>query len=111
MIQNQNFTSIGKSTVLKGLFNFSGNTHLLGNLSGEITVSPPAKLILEISSKTEAIILCHDIEIYGEFYGDIKASGTVIIYPTANVTGKIIAKALEILPGATVNMSGHTEEE
>ncbi len=109
MIQNQTFTTIGKLTILNGNFSFTGTTHLLGKLSGEITISNPAKLVLEIGSKTDAIINCSDLEIYGEFNGEIKAAGNVTLYPTAVVNGKIIAKSLEILPGAVVNINGHTE--
>lgn len=109
MIQNQTFTTIGKSTVLKGNFNFVGTTHLLGTLSGEITVDGRSKLVLEIGSTTEGILTCFDLEIYGEFTGEIKASGNVTLYPTAVVNGKVIAKSLEILPGAVVNINGHTE--
>lgn len=111
MIQNQTFTTIGKLTLMNGNFNFNGTTHLLGQLSGEITVSNPAKLVLEIGSKTDAIINCSDLEIYGEFNGEIKAAGNVTLYPTAVVNGKIIAKSLEILPGAVVNINGHTEQK
>lgn len=109
MIQNQTFTTIGKSTVLKGDFNFVGTTHLLGNLNGVITLEGRSKLVLEIGSITDAILNCCDVEIYGEFTGEIKATGNVTLYPTAVVNGKIVAKTLEILPGAVVNMSGHTE--
>lgn len=110
MIQNQTFTSIGKLTVLNGKFNFTGTTHLLGKLIGEITVEAPSKIVLEIGSITEATLVCADAEIYGEFTGEIKSSGNITLYPTAIVNGKIIAKSLEILPGAVVNINGHTEE-
>jgi cytoskeletal protein CcmA (bactofilin family) len=110
MIQNQTFTTIGKTTVLSGNFNFVGTTHLLGNLTGEVKVEGRSKLVLEIGSLTDAVLTCYDLEIYGEFTGEIKATGNVTLYPTAVVNGKIIAKSLEILPGAVVNINGHTEE-
>lgn len=110
MIQNQTFTTIGKSTVLNGNFNFVGTTHLLGKIEGIITVAAPSKIVLEIGSVTEATLNCYDLEIYGEFTGEIKSEGLVTLYPTAVVNGKIIAKSLEILPGAVVNMNAHTEE-
>lgn len=109
MIQNQTFTTIGKQTVLAGSFTFVGTTHLLGKITGEITVLAPSKIVLEIGSYTEATLLCADLEIYGEFTGEIKSSGNVTLYPTAIVNGKIMAKSLEILPGAVVNINGHTE--
>jgi cytoskeletal protein CcmA (bactofilin family) len=110
MIQNQTFTTIGKSTFLSGNFNFVGTTLLLGKLEGIVTIESPAKIILEIGSVTKATLNCSDLEIYGEFSGDIKSTGNVTLYPTAIVYGKIIAKSLEILPGAVVNMNAHTEE-
>lgn len=110
MIQNQTFTTIGKMTVLEGNFVFNGTTHLLGQLSGEIKITAPSKIVLEIGSLTQGILNCGDAEIYGEFTGEIKSSGNVTLYPTAIMNGKIIARSLEILPGAVVNINGHTEE-
>lgn len=109
MIHTQTFTTIGKSTVLKGNFNFVGTTHLLGTLNGEIVMEGNAKIILEIGSLTDGILQCSDVEIYGEFTGEIRSTGIVTLYPTAVVNGKILAKSMEILPGAVVNISGHTE--
>ena len=88
-----------------------GTTHLLGKIEGVISVSAPAKIVLEIGSVTEATLNCGDLEVYGEFTGEIKSTGNVTLYPTAVVNGKIIATSLEILPGAVVNISGHTEAE
>lgn len=110
MIQNQEFTYIGKATKIEGVLTFKGPTHLQGQVSGEITVLNSAKIVLEIGSMTEGTLQCFDLDIYGEFSGEIKSSGRVTIYPTAVFEGKIISKSLEILPGAIVNMSGHTEE-
>lgn len=110
MIQNQTFTSLGKKSKLEGRLELSGPTHLLGHFNGELHIASGSKLVLEIGSFTEGSIYCDQLEIYGDFTGQIKASGLVIVYPTANVNGKILARALEILPGAQVNISGHTEE-
>lgn len=106
MIQNQNFTSIGKNTKLQGYFFFQGPTHLLGNLEGEI--ESDGKIVLDINSKTNAKIKCIDLDIYGHFTGEIDAKGLVVIYPTAFVDGKLKSLSLEILPGAQVNITGHT---
>ncbi len=110
MIQNQEFTYIGKATNLSGTFKFGGPTHLQGQLTGDITIVNDAKLVLEISSHTEGTLVCSDLEIYGHFIGEIRSSGKVTVYPTAVVEGKIISRSIEILPGAVVNMNGHTEE-
>ena len=110
MIQNQEFTYIGKETNLRGTFKFFGPTHLQGQLHGEIIMENQAKIVLEIGSFTEGTLNCHDLDIYGEFIGDIKSVGRVTLFPTAFFEGKIISKSLEILPGAVANMNGHTEE-
>ena len=110
MIQNQDFTYIGKNSNLTGSFKFKGTTHLKGFILGDIVVENGAKLILEIESITEGSLLCNDLDIYGKFTGNIKSEGRVTIYPTAQFEGKIITRSLEILPGAIVNMIGHTEE-
>jgi cytoskeletal protein CcmA (bactofilin family) len=110
MIQNQEFTYIGKNTQLSGTFKFGGPTHLQGSLIGTIIVENLAKLVLEIGSFTDGILHCNDLDIYGQFSGEIKSSGRVTIYPTGEFEGKIISKSLEIFPGAVVNMNGHTEE-
>lgn len=99
MIQNQEFTYIGKTSNLTGTFIFSGTTHLQGRLNGNIEIEDNAKIILEIGSTTEGNLNCSDVDIYGEFSGEIKSRGLVTIYPTAVINGKIIAKAMEILPG------------
>ncbi len=98
-------------TSITGNFIFKGPTHLQGMIQGEIEVQNSAKLVLEIGSSTEGSLVCFDLDIYGEFVGDIKSQGHVTIYPTAYFEGKIICKSLEILPGAVVNMIGHTEDD
>ena len=110
MIQNQDFTYIGKTSHIEGILKFLGPTHLHGNIQGKIIVENSAKIILEIGSFTEGSIECFDLDIYGEFIGEVKSLGRVTIYPTALFEGRIVAKTLEILPGAVVNMNGHTEE-
>ena len=110
MIQNQEFTYIGKSTKLDGAFKFQGPTHLQGIITGDIVVENGAIIVLEIGSLTQGTLECFDLDLYGEFSGEIKSRGRVTIYPTAIFEGKLISKSLEILPGAIVNMSGHTEE-
>ncbi|MFA6235856.1 MAG: polymer-forming cytoskeletal protein [Bacteriovorax sp.] len=109
MIQNQEFTYIGKDTSLNGSFQFQGPTHFQGKINGDIAILNSAKLILEIGSLTEGTLQCFDLDIYGSFSGEIKSAGIVTIYPTAIFEGKIMAKSMEILPGAIVNMNGHTE--
>ncbi len=108
MIKHLEFTHIGQSSKLSGNLKFSGKTQIEGLIEGEIHMLMNATLILGIDSNVVGRVFCHDIDIYGEINGEIDASGKVVIYPTAKINGNIKAKSLEILPGAEVNMSGHT---
>jgi cytoskeletal protein CcmA (bactofilin family) len=110
MIEKQTFTTVGKNALLEGTFRFQGPTYILCELKGDITMLDQATIIFQIGSIVHANVECFDAEIYGDFQGEIRAKGTVTIYPTGQVNGKILAKSLKILPGALVNMNGHTEE-
>lgn len=109
MIENLTYTTIGKSSHLKGTFEFIGPTYLLGKIEGDIHLLEKSKLTIEIGAEINGKVEGHDIEIYGQCVGEIKSTGKVILYPTAIVQGTIIAANLEILPGAVVNINGHTE--
>ena len=109
MINNLDFTFIGKHSSLNGNFHFSSNTKIAGTLEGEINISNKAKLTLEMGSIIKGKIIAHHIEIYGQFEGEIEASGTIVVFPTGILEGKIIAKHLEVLPGANLNITGHTQ--
>jgi cytoskeletal protein CcmA (bactofilin family) len=108
MINNLDFTFIGKNSNLKGDFIFNSNTKIAGTIVGNLFLKNEATLTLEIGSTLNGVIKGHHIEIYGSFNGEIESTGTIIIYPTGNVEGKILAKSIEVLPGANLNIIGHT---
>ncbi len=108
MIKHQEFTHIGQNSKLKGEFEFKGKTQIEGEVHGTIRMLHISSLILGIDSRIVGKIYCHDLEIYGSIEAEIEASGKVIIYPSAQVVGNLKAKSLEVLPGAEVNMTGHT---
>lgn len=110
MINNQTYTIIGKNSKLEGNFNFDGHTGLLGEIAGSISIGPEYKLRIDIEADVNATIKCHDIDILGKFRGEIQSTGKVTLYPTAHFEGKIFSNKIQILPGAHVNMTGHTEE-
>lgn len=108
MIKHQEFTHIGQDSKLTGEFEFKGKTQIEGEVHGTIRMHNAAALILGIDSNISGKIFCHDLEIYGSIEAEIEASGKVVIYPSAQVVGNLKAKSLEVLPGAEVNMTGHT---
>lgn len=109
-IKTQDFSFLGKGSQLKGIFHLKGTTHIASNLEGELYMDDKSDLCIENSGSFDGSVECHNIEIYGCFKGELKASGKVTVYPPATLEGKINAGKLEIHPGATLNMSGHTEE-
>ena len=111
MIQNQEFTYIGKSNVLKGEFEFSDQTYIAGTVDGLISMKQKHKIILEVGSHVNSIIHCFDLDIYGTYTGEIHSEGLVTFYPSANFEGKVYAKNIEIFPGAIINMQGQTAKE
>jgi cytoskeletal protein CcmA (bactofilin family) len=108
MIQNQEFTYIGKKNHLKGEFEFSDQTHIAGTIDGTILMKNKHKIILEIGSIVNSTIHCFDLDIYGTYTGEIYSQGLVTFYPSAMFEGKIYAKNIEIFPGAIINMQGQT---
>lgn len=105
-----NFSVIGQSSQLEGEFKFHGDTLLNCTLKGDVTMLDHGKLTLERESKFNGNIYCEDIEIFGEVTGSINASGNLSVRSSAVVSGLINAKSINIYPGATLNIEGHTLE-
>ena len=108
MIKHLEFTHIGQASKLIGQLYFKGKTQIEGEVTGEIHMLYLSPLVLGIDSKVDGKIFCHDLEIYGNINAEIEATGKVIIYPSAEFKGNLKARSIEILPGAEVNISGHT---
>jgi cytoskeletal protein CcmA (bactofilin family) len=108
MIQNQEFTYIGKKNILKGEFEFTDQTHVAGTMDGLINIKNNFRLVFEIGSKINSIVHCHDLDIYGTVTGEIHSQGLVTFYPSAVFDGKIYAKNIEVFPGAVINMQAQT---
>lgn len=104
------FTILGKQTNLEGKFEFSGDTIINGRIKGEVNVLNQSKVTLERESEFEGTIYAHDIDIFGKAQGQIICTGIATIRPSANVSGLVKAISLNIYPGATLNVEGHTQE-
>lgn len=108
-LDQQSFTFIGKETAIKGEFIFSGIVKVAGQIEGQVEMAGKGQLTLERTGKLEGSVSGHHIEIFGRFKGNLYSTGKVVIWPSAEVLGKIEAKSLVIYPGATLNIEGHTE--
>ena len=106
MINNKdvkNFNFVGIDTSLNGDLKFTGPTYFHGNLNGNIYQEDDKGLVCEISSNIDGDIFGTNIEVYGVVTGQINATNSLIIYPTAKVTGQIKAKNFKIYAGAQFN--------
>lgn len=107
-IKDQDFSFLGRGSFVSGTFKLKGPTHLFSVTEGEIIMLDEADLSIERDGEFKGKLICHNVDIYGEFEGILESTGKVTVYPPATITGKIQAKELVIYPGATVNMEGHT---
>ncbi len=110
-INEQTFCFLGKDSIIKGELTLSGEVHLSAHVEGDLTLITDHTLSIEPHGKVVGKLNGINIDIYGTVNGDINASGTLRIFPSAKVEGKISAKALIIRPGAIVNMTGHTRTD
>jgi cytoskeletal protein CcmA (bactofilin family) len=95
-------------SVLKGEFTFSGLVSISSSISGKINVLNEGKMIIESVGKVDGTINCKDVEIFGDFIGEINASGRIILQPGCHVVGNLTSESLTIFPGAILNANGKT---
>lgn len=107
-LESQDFSFLGKGSHLEGSFQLKGTTRLASFIEGSINMKDNADLFIETSGKIRGEIVCHNLEVYGEIEGVVRATGKVSLYPPARFSGEISAENLVIYPGAQVNMDGKT---
>lgn len=107
--KTQNYNFIGQSTQIEGDLKFAGDTLLHGDIRGTITMTDDGILTLERSSSFEGTVFCKNLDIFGEFKGTVKSSGTLTVRSSALVSGNIQAKKMTIYPGAILNIEGHAD--
>ena len=108
-VKNKNFSILGKNCVLKGEFHMSGLVNISSDIEGNLFLENEGKIFIEKQAHFTGNIKCLDIEIFGQFSGNIDSAGTVIIQPTAKVRGRINAVKISIFPGSEVNIEGHAQ--
>ena len=109
-IINQDFCFIGKKSKIIGDLVLNGPTHIGGEVEGNISIADDSKLIIEPTAVIQGTIKGSTVEIYGVVHGDISARENLKVFPSATINGKLTAKSLKVLPGAKLNIIGHTKE-
>ncbi|TDJ09582.1 MAG: polymer-forming cytoskeletal protein [Deltaproteobacteria bacterium] len=105
---SQKFSLFGKGSKIKGTFHLRGLTRLSSIVEGEIIMEDDEDLSIEREGEVKGLIKCFNLNIYGQFDGEVEARGKVTIYPSASFSGKLNASSISIHPGAKINMEGHT---
>ena len=109
-LSNQDFSFFAKGSKITGKFELYGPTHIAAQIEGDLFMQNESNLFLEKSCTFDGTINCHNIEIYGKFSGKLNATGKIIIYPPAEITGELKCSDMIIHPGANINISGHTSD-
>lgn len=107
-IKEDNYSHLGRNTIIKGEITLAGDTHINALLEGTITHTTGENLTLEYHSQVKGTLHGHNLTIMGEFTGDIICDGKVTIYPTARVKGTIECEQLIVQPGAHLEITGKT---
>lgn len=107
-LQNQQFSILGAECKLIGEFQLTGIVKLAAHMEGQLTMGPQGQLTIEREGRFQGQIHCQDIEVFGEFEGNLYSTGRVILQSSARVQGRIETQNLIIYPGAKVNIDGHT---
>lgn len=107
-ISKQEFSFFGKGSKMNGTFHFNGTTHLSSNIEGNIILKKGSDLFIETNGYINGNIQAENVEIFGQFKGELNCSGKLTIHSTAHVEGKIETQLLEIKSGATVQIDADT---
>ncbi len=105
---DQNFSFLGKGSTMMGKFKLQGPTHLYSAIEGEVHMGDDSHLTIGRDGKVKGKISCLNLDIHGSFEGIIESKGKVTIFPSAQVSGQIVAKEFKIHSGASINFEGHT---
>lgn len=90
---------LGPETSINGTLEFDGTVRLDGRITGNI-VSPTGTVVIGKHALIKADISVGVALISGEVIGSIKAADKIELYPSAKITGDLIAKIIRIETGA-----------
>ena len=92
---------LDKGTNMTGELEFVGTLRIDGNFQGSISTAD--NLIVGEHAVVHADIKVGEIEIHGQFFGNIEAKNRVEIFPSGRVRGDIHTPVLCVSPGAMLD--------
>lgn len=108
--KNYNFTVLGSGSKINGDLNLKGDIYIKCELEGTLSIEDESKIVFERGSSFKGNVYGHDIEIFGEVTGVIRANKTLTVRSSAKISGDIKAGNIIIYPGAVLNIDGHTAD-
>lgn len=94
-------TIVGPSVEVEGDFNSKGNMVVQGTVAGNVRTEK--NLRVERGARILANVFAQNAKISGEIRGNIKASDTLELTPTAVVVGDVEASTLIVAAGAILH--------
>ena len=91
-------TTIGTNSILVGVLSSDSNINIEGVFEGEISAAQHVQI--SNTGRVRAVINTVTCTVNGSVVGNIHASNSVTIQPSARVWGEIDAATLQIAPGA-----------
>ena len=98
-------TLVGDGTQIKGDLRFEGGCHIDGVVHGSVIADKDPDAFLTISEKgfVDGSVRVPRVSLNGKVQGDVYATQTVTLGPTAQVIGNLHYELLEMMSGAEIN--------
>jgi cytoskeletal protein CcmA (bactofilin family) len=98
-------TLIGDGTEIRGDVRFEGGCHIDGVVHGNVIADKDSDAFLTISENgfVEGSVRVPTVILNGKVQGDVHATDTVTLGPTAKVIGNVHYELLEMTAGAEIN--------
>ena len=105
------FTIVGSAAKLEGTFEVADSVHIECEVGGRLKVSK--KLVIGERGFVRADVEALDVIIYGQYEGNMVATGSAVITPRGRVVGNIETDSLVISKGGFLigNVSKLTESK
>ena len=94
---------IGDVTNFTGEVQFKSMLRIDGHFSGSVSSSDGTLIVSSGAQLTSAVIKVAIAKINGTVEGDIHASKELVLGPTANVKGEVVAPEMTVEAGALLN--------
>ncbi|HSS18924.1 MAG TPA: polymer-forming cytoskeletal protein [Pyrinomonadaceae bacterium] len=94
---------VGDVTNFTGEVHFKSMLRIDGHFSGRVSSADGTLIVSNGAQLTGAVIKVAVAKINGAVEGDIHASKELVLGPTANVTGQVVAPEMTVEQGALLN--------